>query len=112
MSASCTGWMPVSFSIGSVQRGAEFKDAGAGALHRRGERQFRSFVEQKDDAVELAFAGSPSKREANGMEQLAAADCELGFEVVDDLLEAVGGDGTAFEKEEREFAEDFAGAIA
>jgi hypothetical protein len=95
-----------------VEGGAEFEDALARGLDGRGEGQGGRFIKKKDDAIELAFAGFSGKGEANGMEEIAAAQVGALLHGVDDLLEASGIESGALEKEKGEPADDFARAIA
>ncbi len=82
---------------GLIERGAEFENALARAFHS--EPGLRGQIEKQDDAIEFTFARPARKREANGMEQLAAAQCEARLERGDNLLVAVGINRTAFENQ-------------
>ena len=81
-----------------VEGGAEFEDTGADGFDGDGKGEGGGFVDEEDDAVEFAFAGASGKGEAEGMEEITAADFEGGFELGDDFLEAVGGEGSGVKK--------------
>jgi hypothetical protein len=83
----------------SIQGGAEFQDAGAGGFYGSGEREGGGFVEEKDDAIEFAFAGAASQGEANGMEEVAAANVDIDFQLSDELLELLGRERRRVEKQ-------------
>ena len=94
-----------------IQRGAEFENAGADGFYGRGKRKDGGFVEEEDDAVELAFADAAGERKTNGIEEIAAADAAGFLQVCGDFLEALGGEGGGLEQEQGEMADDVAGGV-
>ena len=85
--------MPCGRGPGLIEGGAEFEDAGADGFDRNGERQGGGFVDEKDDAVEFAFAGTARQGEAQGMEKITTAEFEFFLELRDHFLETIGGKG-------------------
>jgi hypothetical protein len=95
-----------------VEGGAEFEDAGADGFYWDGKGEVGGIVEEEDDAVEFAFAGAAGEREADGMEEVAAAGFEIFLQGGDDLFEALGGEGRRVEEEKGEVTDDVAGGVA
>ncbi len=94
-----------------IQRGAEFENAGADRFYGNREREGGGFVEEEDYAVEFAFADAAGEGEANGIEEIAAADAAGFLQVCGDFLEALGGEGGGLEQEQGEMADDVAGGV-
>jgi len=95
-----------------IEEGAEFEDAGANGLERHVEREGGSFVDEKNDTVELTFTGAAGQDEADGMKEVAAANIEFFLEEGNDFLEAIGVEGRGVQEEKSEFADDVAGRVA
>src|SRR5882672_10537547 len=58
----------------SVKGGAKFWDASADGFCGEGEVESGGFVEEEDYAVEFAIADAAGEGEADGMEEIAAAE--------------------------------------
>ena len=59
--------------------------------------EWGGFVEEEDDAVELAFAGAACDCEAQWMKEVATAEITGGFDFVYDFFEAFGIEWRPFE---------------
>jgi len=97
--------------VNLIQRGTEFEDARADGFYGGGEGESGGLVEEEDDAVEFAFADAAGQREANGMEEIAAADAAGFLQIGGDFLKAFGGEGRGFENEQGEMTDDVAGGV-
>lgn len=64
---------------GLVEGRAEFEDAGADGFDGDGEGEAGGFVEEKDYAVEFSIADAAGEGEANGVEEITAADVKFFF---------------------------------
>jgi len=98
--------------VNSIQRGAEFEDAGTDGFYRYGEGEGGGPVEEEDHAVEFAFADAAGECEADGMEEVAAAQAAGFFQMSGDFLEALRGERGGIEEQQGEMADDVAGGIA
>jgi hypothetical protein len=92
--------------------GAKFEDAGACGFYGDGERESGGFVEEENDAIEFAFAGTAGEGEADGMKEITAADVEFVFELVDEGFEAVGIQLAGFEKMQGQMTDDVSRGVA
>ena len=59
-----------------VESGAELDDAGAGGFYRMREAGCGRIVEEKDDAIKIAFAGASGESEAERVKEFAAANVQ------------------------------------
>ena len=97
---------------GLVEGGAEVEDASADGFDGDGEGECGGFIDEKDDAVKFAFAGTAGEGKADGMKEVAAAEFEFFFELGDHFFKAVGGEGDRIEKEEREKTDDVTSGVS
>ena len=95
-----------------VQGRTKFEDTGADGFDGDGEGEGGGCVEEEDYAVEFAFADAAGKSEADGMEEIAAAEAAGFFQVSGDFLEAFRGERSGIEEQQGEMADDVAGGIA
>ena len=95
-----------------IEERAELQDTPANGLDRNRERKRSGLVDQKDHAIQFAFAGTAREGEPNGMKEVAPTNVQLLFKERDHFLEPIGAERRWIKKEKREFADYVAGSIA
>ena len=95
-----------------VESGTEFYDALARGFYRGGEICGGGFVEEKNYALEFAFAGAAGEGQANGLKEFAAANVQMGFHFVNENAKGVAGKRRGIKKQRGQLAKSVACRIA